>query len=142
MCDAEFLAQFNIAMADETEGIKLNHETVFSEVRRLLKHPQYGFYLVAEADNTVVGSLMVTTEWSDWRDGFFLWIQSVYVCPEYRRKGIYRKLYEHVKGLAAEQGNICGFRLYVDRDNASAQKTYSALGMQEIQYKIFEEMFE
>ena len=138
--DAETLTRFNRAMAHETEGKELAPEVVFSGVKTLLNHPGYGFYVVAEMNGQVVGSLMVTPEWSDWRDGFFWWIQSVYVMPEYRRRGIYRKLYEHVKTLAMEQNNVCGFRLYVTHKNTVAQKTYAALGMEETCYRMFEEM--
>jgi ribosomal protein S18 acetylase RimI-like enzyme len=83
---------------------------------------------------------MITMEWSDWRNGLFWWIQSVFVVPEYRRRGIYRKLYAHVQELAAQEPNVCGFRLYVERDNTRAQQTYAALGMTETPYRLFEEM--
>ena len=140
--DAQFLTQFNINMARETEGLELESHVVSSGVKWLLNNPEYGYYLVAETEGSVVGSLMVTTEWSDWRDGIFWWIQSVYVSPSFRRRGIYRRLYEHVKALTAEQGNVCGFRLYVERDNIAAQKTYMSLGMREKNMKMFEEMVE
>ena len=140
--DAEYLTQFNIDMARETEGLELEYHVVSSGVTWLLNNPGYGYYLVAETEGSVAGSLMMTTEWSDWRDGFFLWIQSVYVSPSFRRRGIYRRLYEHVKALTAEQGNVCGFRLYVERDNIAAQKTYMSLGMREKNMKMFEEMVE
>ncbi len=140
--DAELLTQFNINIASETEELELVYTTVLSGVKWLLNNPENGYYLVAETEGSVAGSLMVTTEWSDWRNGFFLWIMNVYVCPEHRRKGIYRRLYEHVKAQAAEQGNVCGFRLYTEQYNTVAHNTYYALGMQEIHYKIFEEMFE
>jgi ribosomal protein S18 acetylase RimI-like enzyme len=118
-------------------------ETLTAGVRNLLRNDQYGFYVVAEAADSagrkeVVGSLMVTYEWSDWRDAVFWWIQSVYVAPESRRRGIYRRLYEFVKDLAAQQ-NVCGFRLYVERENVAAQRTYERLGMTEAHYKMYEE---
>jgi ribosomal protein S18 acetylase RimI-like enzyme len=83
---------------------------------------------------------MVTTEWSDWRNGMFWWIQSVYVRPEYRRQGLYRELYARVKELAEQEPAVCGFRLYVENENVNAQKTYKALGMSETGYKLFEEL--
>lgn len=138
--DAEPLVAFNRAMARETEGLDLSIETVSAGVAALLKQPQYGFYLVAEINGMVVGGLMVTYEWSDWRDGLFWWLQSVYVVPEHRGKGIYKRLYAEVKRRATEQGNVCGFRLYVERDNQRAQQTYHALGMTETRYTVFEEL--
>jgi len=91
--DAETVANFNVAVARETEGRELQSGTVLAGVKKLLQKPEYGFYVVAEKDNQIVGSLMVTKEWSDWNDGFYWWIQSVFVRPEFRRQGIYTKLY-------------------------------------------------
>ena len=99
-----------------------------------------GFYLVVEDQGDIAASLMVTTEWSDWRNGLFWWIQSVYVRPENRRQGLYRKLYKSVKALAESETNVCGFRLYVEYYNTNAQSTYRALGMEETVYKVFEEL--
>lgn len=138
--DTERLAAFNRAMAKETEGLDLPIETVSAGVAALLKQPQYGFYLVAEINGEVVGGLMVTYEWSDWRDGLFWWLQSVYVLPAHRGKGIYKRLYAEVRRRAVEQGDVCGFRLYVERENQKAQETYRALGMEETRYKVFEEL--
>ncbi len=138
--DAAALTEFNIEMALETENKVLTLEVVSNGVRTLLKNPEYGFYVIAEKSGEIAGSLMVTTEWSDWRDGEFWWVQSVYVRGDYRRRGIYRKLYEYIKAQAAKRGNVCGFRLYVQRDNAVAQRAYSKLGMSETFYKVFEEL--
>ena len=138
--DAAELAEFNINMARETEGIELIPEVISAGVRTMIDNPQWGFYLVVELDNGIQAALMVTTEWSDWRNGMFWWIQSVYVRPQYRRQGLYRELYERVKELAEHEEAICGFRLYVERDNKNAQNTYRALGMAETDYKIFEEL--
>jgi ribosomal protein S18 acetylase RimI-like enzyme len=138
--DAERLVAFNQAMAKETEGIDLSVDTVSAGVSALLKQPQYGFYLVAEINGEVVAGLMITYEWSDWRDGLFWWIQSVYVVPAHRGKGIYKRLYAEVKHRAMEEGNVCGFRLYVEKQNQQAQQTYRALGMEETRYKVFEEL--
>ena len=139
--DASAIAGFNIAMAMETEGKELDRQKIESGVRGLLNNPQYGFYLVAEEprENRVIGSLMVTYEWSDWRNGLFWWIQSVYVISEYRRRGVYRAMYREVKELAAGDPGICGFRLYVEKKNDTAQKTYRTMGMRETDYRMFEE---
>lgn len=138
--DAEELAQFNISMADETEGMELIPEVIMAGVKAMIANPQMGYYLVVELDNGIQASLMVTTEWSDWRNGIFWWIQSVYVRPDYRRQGLYRELYARVKELAEQQPDVCGFRLYVERENRSAQKTYQALGMKETDYLLYEEL--
>ena len=138
--DLAALVVFNRAMARETESKELVVEVVSAGVSALLEKPELGFYLVAEQQGEVVGSLMVTTEWSDWRNGTFWWIQSVYVLPKARRQGIYRRLYEFVKMEAEKQENVCGFRLYVERENIPAQMTYSSLGMIETRYKVYEEL--
>jgi ribosomal protein S18 acetylase RimI-like enzyme len=138
--DADTLADFNIEMARETENKRLHDHVIRPGVRALLDNPALGFYVVAETEAGVAGSLMVTTEWSDWRNGIFWWVQSVYVRPEHRRTGIYRALYEFVKELAERDANVCGFRLYVERENTGAQATYKALGMEETAYLMFEEL--
>ena len=138
--DADTLAIFNAEMARETEGKTLLPQVIGAGVRALLKDPGLGYYVVAEVDGQVIASLMVTTEWSDWRNGIFWWIQSVYVQTMHRRRGIYRSLYTFVKQLAANDPSVCGFRLYVERENSNAQSTYKALGMQETGYKLFEEL--
>jgi ribosomal protein S18 acetylase RimI-like enzyme len=109
-------------------------------VRSLLRQPQAGFYVVAQHEKLVVGALMVTREWSDWRNGTFWWIQSVYVRPEFRRQGVYRRLYRHIQTMAAKDKRVCGFRLYVERENRRAQKTYRTLGMDRTRYLVFEEL--
>ena len=138
--DAHALIEFNRAMALETERKELLPEVIGAGVRALLANPAAGFYLVAEADGQVIGALMLTMEWSDWRNGSFWWIQSVYVRPEARRQGIYRRLYRHVQEMAAQDPKVCGFRLYVERENRAAQATYGALGMKETRYLVFEEL--
>lgn len=137
--EASLIAEFNIAMALETEGKRLDPETIQQGASALFKSPEYGYYLVAELDDAVVGSLMITTEWSDWRNGIFWWIQSVYVVPQARRQGIFTQLYNHVATLAADDAQICGFRLYVEKDNHIAQSVYKSLGMIETDYKLFEQ---
>ena len=138
--DAAELAKFNISMARETEGVELLPEVIGAGVEAMIEDPQMGFYLVVELDNDIQASLMVTTEWSDWRNGVFWWIQSVYVRPQYRRQGLYRELYQRVKELAEQEPAVCGFRLYVENWNTVAQKTYASLGMAETDYKMFEEL--
>jgi ribosomal protein S18 acetylase RimI-like enzyme len=137
--DADTIARFNSAMALETEALRLMPERISAGVRHLIAHPELGFYLVAESDSKIVGSLLVTTEWSDWRNGLFWWIQSVYVDPQHRQRGVYTRLYAKVKSLAAQSPQICGFRLYVEQDNRRAQQTYRNLGMGETHYRIYEE---
>ncbi|MGL4638839.1 MAG: GNAT family N-acetyltransferase [Shewanella sp.] len=133
------LVQFNQAMATETEGLTLDETTLTQGVSTLLNHPEKGFYLVAEQEGEIVGSLMVTFEWSDWRAKDYYWIQSVYVRPQNRRQGIYGKLYHEVKRLAKAKGGAASFRLYVEQDNLNAQQTYQALGMQQSYYLMYEE---
>jgi len=138
--DTNVLIDFNREMARETEGKELDAELITAGVRALLENPTLGFYVVAEIDGEVAGSLMITTEWSDWRNGKFWWIQSVYVKPAYRRRGIYRSLHEFVKEMAGKDSTICGFRLYVESENSVAQETYLSLGMHETSYRLFEEL--
>ncbi len=138
--DAKELAEFNINIAWETEAVELIPEVITAGVRHMLENPQLGFYLVVELDNGIQASLMITTEWSDWRNGDFWWIQGVYVRPDYRRQGLYRELYARVKELAEQDPSVCGYRLYVDRENINAQKTYQTQGMHETRYKLYEEL--
>jgi len=139
--DAQTLVKSNIAMAWETEQKKLSPDVVASGVQNLLTNPRYGFYVVAEIDHEVVGSLMVTYEWSDWRDASFWWVQSVYVKPEFRKQGVFRRLYEFVKEKALHEKDVCGLRLYVEQDNSVAQNTYERMGMNRIPYQLYEESF-
>jgi len=138
--DADHIAAFNQAMAWETEGRTLIPALIGAGVRRLLGDPSLGFYAVAEHEGEVVGCLMVTNEWSDWRNGLFWWIQSVYVRADWRRRGVYRRLYEFVRELAQREPGICGFRLYVEKENTVAQRTYASLGMAATDYLIYEEL--
>ena len=138
--DADAIAAFNSTMALETEGRALQPQRIAAGVRRLLDDPSLGFYVVAEHAGSAVGCLMVTNEWSDWRNGLFWWIQSVYVVAPWRRRGVYRRLYQFVRELAAAQPGICGFRLYVEKENRIAQRTYAALGMAPTEYLLYEEL--
>jgi GNAT superfamily N-acetyltransferase len=140
--DAPTLAAFNRAMAQETEARELAPDVVLAGVLGLFARPDAGFYVVAERAEAVVGSLMVTPEWSDWRNGWFWWIQSVYVRPEMRRRGLYRALHEAVRDLARRRPDVRALRLYVERDNAVARRTYEALGMRPTRYLVYEEPIE
>jgi GNAT superfamily N-acetyltransferase len=137
LSDVEALIEFNAALAQETEGKQLDRDILRAGLKAILGDPALGFYTVAECNRQVVGSVMITKEWSDWRNGVFWWIQSVYVAHDYRRQGIYRSLFQHLLKLA-EEHNVCGFRLYVERDNLVAQSAYQTLGMIETAYKMYE----
>jgi ribosomal protein S18 acetylase RimI-like enzyme len=138
LADADALAAFNVAMAWETERLQLLPDVVDAGVRRVLGDPALGFYLVAEEAGRAVGGLLVTSEWSDWRNGRFWWIQSVYVAPEARRRGLFQALYRHVWELASASADVCGVRLYVEQHNAAAQSTYRGLGMFQTEYRLME----
>jgi ribosomal protein S18 acetylase RimI-like enzyme len=139
--DAALLVAFNLAMAAESEAKNLDVTVLERGVSHLLSHPAEGFYLVAERKGAVAGSLMVTFEWSDWRCGRFWWIQSVYVAPDQRRRGVYRAMHDLVRRRALEDPQACGLRLYVERDNDGAMATYRTLGMDETHYRLYEEEF-
>ena len=133
------MVEFNQAMALETEGKSLDDAVLSRGVDAVFDDPQKGFYVVTEIDGEIVGGLMVTFEWSDWRNGWFWWIQSVYIRPQMRGRSLYSKMYEFVKNRAADSGNVCGFRLYVEKENEHAQGVYKKLGMIETYYLMFEE---
>ncbi len=134
--DAGVIAAFNAAIALETEGKTLHEPTVLAGVTAALADPAKGFYLLGERDGEVVGQLMVTTEWSDWRNGWYWWIQSVYVRPDARGAGVFRQLFSQLKGLALADPTVIGLRLYVEHDNARAKGVYAALGMSEEPYTL------
>ena len=136
--DTEVIAQFNEAMAAETEAKTLDPDTVRQGVRALLDGAADGFYLIAERGGRAVGALMITTEWSDWRNGQFWWIQSVYVRPDARRQGVYAALHAHVEEIATADDAVCGLRLYVERANDDARRTYEAMGLTETSYRMYE----
>jgi GNAT superfamily N-acetyltransferase len=136
--DVSIIAEFNIAIAKETENIDLNRERIHRGINALLTDPFKGIYYVAEVDGKVVGQLMVTYEWSDWRNGYFWWIQSVYTDKAYRQKGVFKALYKHLEGLAHSSKDVCGLRLYVEEHNKHAQKIYESLGMKFTKYRIME----
>jgi GNAT superfamily N-acetyltransferase len=136
--DVSVIAEFNAAMAKETEEIELNRERLQKGVEALFADPSKGLYYIAESDGKIAGQLMITYEWSDWRNATFWWIQSVYVRPEYRRHGVFHALYRSIETIARTRGDVCGVRLYVEKENDRAQKTYEALGMKHSHYEMME----
>jgi ribosomal protein S18 acetylase RimI-like enzyme len=137
--DAPTIAEFNVRMAMETEHLKLDPPTVLAGVRAVLSDPSRGRYFVADINGTVAGQLLITHEWSDWRNADIWWIESVYVHPDYRRAGVFRTLYDQVRAIARNAG-ACALRLYVERENLRAQNTYKSLGMDLTHYLVMEEM--
>ena len=138
--DVATIADFQVAMALETEELDLDREACTRGVQALFDDPSRGRYFLAESGGAVIASLMITYEWSDWRNGNVWWIQSVYVRPEFRRQRVYAGLYEHVKRLVEADGSLRGIRLYVDRRNTSAQDVYQRSGMNGEHYLVFEWM--
>jgi GNAT superfamily N-acetyltransferase len=136
--DAPVIAGFNARLARETEHLELDPVRLRAGVEAVLADPAKGTYWVAEAAGEVVGQLMITFEWSDWRNGVFWWIQSVYVRHDWRSRGVFKALYQHVHELAKARTDVCGLRLYVERDNQRAQQTYQRLGLRSTQYDIYE----
>ena len=139
--DAGFIVESNIAMALETEGMDLAQDVVRPGVAAVLADNSLGFYVVAEIGDELAGQLMVTFEWSDWRNGLWWWIQSVYVRPEYRRRGLYTALHRHVAEAAKATGGVCGLRLYVEQENTLAQGVYQSLDMSPTRYHMYEVEF-
>jgi ribosomal protein S18 acetylase RimI-like enzyme len=147
--DVDTIVAFNAAMALETEHKRLDPAVLTRGVRQAIADAQRCAYFVAEIDGRVwngapvpdriVGQTMVTYEWSDWRDGWFWWIQSVYVHPEFRRRGVFRALYRHVRELARARPDVCGLRLYVEQHNARAHATYRRLGMVPSGHVVYED---
>jgi GNAT superfamily N-acetyltransferase len=136
--EARLLAEFQLAMAAETESLDLDPPTVLAGTQAVFADPARGQYYVAESGGQIVGSLLITFEWSDWRNGVIWWIQSVYVLPEHRRRGVYAGLYRHLCQLAAAAPDVRGIRLYVDQRNHRAQAVYERLGMNGEHYRVFE----
>jgi GNAT superfamily N-acetyltransferase len=138
LADAALVTEFNRLLAHESEGKALDAAVLAAGVARGLADPSKSVYFLAEKDGVAVGQMMYTTEWSDWRNGWFWWIQSVYVRPEARRRGVFRALFEHVHQAARADGHVIGLRLYVERENHVAQKTYQNMGMESAGYLVFE----
>lgn len=138
--DLTTIVEFQLAMALETENLKLDKPTVEKGVSTAFSDSAKGQYFITEVDGEIAASLMITFEWSDWRNGVVYWIQSVFVKEEFRRLGIYRKMYAHIQGLVKKDDNVRGIRLYVDKSNIKAQKTYENTGMNGEHYQLFEWM--
>jgi len=141
LADARVIAEFNRRIAEETERLRLDPARVRRGVRALLKEPAKGTYFVAELDGVIAGQLLITQEWSDWRNGNFWWVQSVYVAREFRRRGVFRALFRHVFRLAKSRRDVCGLRLYMDAHNHRARRTYERLGLKHTDYQVFEQDF-
>ncbi|MCW5982152.1 MAG: GNAT family N-acetyltransferase [Bryobacteraceae bacterium] len=139
--DADAIAGYNSAMALETEGLALDRDRLTRGVQTVLEDASKGFYIVAEAGGRIVGQMMITYEWSDWRNGTFWWIQSVYVHPDFRRHGVFSALYRHVAALAVKEPGVCGLRLYVEGENHNAQRSYERLGMKRTSYTLYQQDF-
>ena len=135
--DVAVLADHNQAMAVETEDRHLNREIIEAGLQEVLSHPEKGFYMVAEAEGQIVANLMITVEWSDWRNAPMWWFQSVYVRPEHRQQGVFKLMYQEVMDQARNQG-VKELRLYVEKSNVRAQKVYEQLGMAESHYLMYE----
>ncbi len=139
--DVETIAHFNIALCRETEGRELDPATVTNGVRRFVGESKRGRYFVAVSEGKVVGQAAHTFEWSDWRNGEIWWIQSVYVHPDFRSKGVFRGLFMYIKELGEADIDCCGIRLYMERDNDTARESYRRLGFSETGYVVFERLF-
>lgn len=138
--DSESIVEFQLAMAWETEQLRLDESTVIKGVAAVFADLSKGTYYVAETEGKVVGSLLTTFEWSDWRNGTVLWIQSVYVRPEYRKRSIFSRLYRHIQELVATNPDLRGIRLYADKTNTPAHDVYEHLGMTAEHYQMYEWM--
>jgi GNAT superfamily N-acetyltransferase len=143
--DVESIITFSAAMALETENRQLDLARLREGTLSLLNTPSYGFFMVAEIrdgeQRRLIGQLMITYEWSDWRNGVFWWIQSVYVDPAWRRRGVFRRIHETVVSQAKADVKVCGLRLYVEQDNHTAQAVYQRVGLKRSVYKVYEEDF-
>lgn len=139
--DWEAIAEFNTRLAAETEGKSLKPEVIAAGVRTLLGDSRHGCYFVAEAAETVIGQIMYTREWSDWRNGEIWWLQSVYVLPEFRHRGVFRALYQHLENLAKSSPDVIGLRLYVESHNSRAQQAYLQFGFCDASYTVMEQIF-
>lgn len=136
--DAGVIVEFNLLLAQESEGLTLDLTRLTPGVAAGLADPVKGRYFIAEQDGKILGQMMITYEWSDWRNGWFWWIQSVYVRPEARRQGVFRALFDHVQALARRDPEVIGLRLYVERENHNAQQTYLRLGLERTGYFVLE----
>ena len=140
MDDLAIIVEYNLALARETEDLVLDRQIVRPGVAALLANCSRGVYFVAEMNAKVVGQVMITYEWSDWRNGNFWWLQSVYVHKDFRSQGVLKSLFDHILAAAQEEKNVCGFRLYMDKNNVAARKVYARIGMEETNYEVFERL--
>lgn len=140
LSDISAITGFQIKMAMETESLVLDHNIVSKGVAAVFADNKLGKYYVAVSNKEVCASLLITPEWSDWRNSHVLWIQSVYVIPEFREKGVFKKMFEHLKDMVLRSENISGLRLYVDKSNKKARHVYWTLGMDGEHYELFEWM--
>ena len=138
--DALSIVQFQIDMARETEALELDREILEKGVAAVFDDPHKGHYWVAEHEGKVVGSLLLLSEWSDWRNGFVWWIHSVFVIPNYRGKGVYKSLFHKIQEVIRQDPQSHGLRLYVEKENTQAQAVYSKLGMDGEHYRLFQWM--
>ena len=138
--DAELIIDFQLKMAKETEKLELDKSLVSKGVKAVFDDPGKGVYYLADFDNKTAASLLITYEWSDWRNAWVWWIQSVYVLPEFRRKGIFQTMYRHITKLSEARSDVGGIRLYVDLTNSRARKVYENIGMNGDHYQLFEAM--
>jgi GNAT superfamily N-acetyltransferase len=136
--DINRIAEFQQALAQESEGKTLDDDVLLKGIQKIFQDEGRGFYLMAESGDQVVGGLMITYEWSDWRNANFWWIQSVYVDDQWRRQGVYRALHDYMYDIAQSRDDICDIRLYVERNNTVAQQTYNSLGMSQSHYHLYE----
>jgi ribosomal protein S18 acetylase RimI-like enzyme len=138
--DAKVIAEYNIALARESEGLVLDSAVVRSGVEAVLRDRSKGIYFCAVFEGNVIGQIMITYEWSEWRNGVFWWLQSVYVHAEHRSRGVFKSLLTHAVQEAAEAKQVCGFRLYVETHNENAQRAYQKLGFKNAGYHVFERL--
>ena len=139
--DVTTITEFNLRLAEETERVSLDRELVTQGVTALIRERPRGNYWVARSGGTIVGQLMHTREWSDWRNGDIWWIQSVYVGKDHRRRGVFTQLHSHLKALATSDPGVVGLRLYVEFDNLAARTTYERLGLNTARYQVMEDLF-
>jgi len=141
IADAAVIAAYNAALARESENMPLDPAIVHRGVEAVLRDATKGIYFGAYEGGKLVGQLLITQEWSDWRNGNFWWLQSVYVHPDYRSRGVFKSLFAHALAQAQEAPDICGFRLYVDAHNRRAQEVYHRLGLKKTDYQVMERLF-